>query len=359
MESHTFVAEQPRRTRWTGIVGLVGFASVFVAAVNWAKWTPYFHKLQGIVRARTWPGHDMLAKAGAAHSAPSFHAAWTFTVDYANDVWPGFLAALLVAAALEALVPRRWLLQALARRTDARSSLAGGLAALPSLMCTCCSAPLTVALRRNGAPTSAVLAYWFGNPVLNPAVLAFLALVAPWQWVATRAIAGVVLVFGVSVLVARLTARDDDGEKPLDLEALPEYRLQAAPYRFLRAFARLAATLVPVYAVVVFGFALFRGWLFPFDGSAAHWGILAVVAAALLGTLVVLPTGGEIPIVQGLALAGVAAGVQGALLIALPAISVVSMAMVARELSVRVTVAAAAGVAATSVGAGVLLALLM
>lgn len=102
---------------------------------------------------------------------------------------------------------------------------------------------------------------------------------------------------------------------------------------------------------------LFRGWLFPFDGSAAHWGFLAVVVAALLGTLVVLPTGGEIPIVQGLAAAGVAASVQGALLIALPAISLVSMAMVVRALSVRVTVAAAVGVAATSVGAGVLLAL--
>lgn len=80
--------------------------------------------------------------------------------------------------------------------------------------------------------------------------------------------------------------------------------------------------------------------------------------AALLGTLVVIPTGGEIPIVQGLAAIGVAAGVQGALLIALPAISLVSMAMVVRELSPRVTVAAACGVAVVSVGAGMLLAIL-
>lgn len=324
--------------------------------MNWAKWTPYFHKLQGIIRTRTWPGRDMLAKAGPAHSAPSFHAAWTFTSSYAHDVWPGFLAALLIAAALEALVPRRWLLRTLAQRTDSRSSLAGGLLALPTLMCTCCSAPIVANLRRNGAPTSSVLAYWFGNPVLNPAVLAFLALVAPWQWVVTRIVAGSVLVFGVSALVARLASRGD--VKELDLGTVPRYRLRDAPLAFARALARLAATLVPAYVLVVFLIGLFRGWLFPFDGSAAHWGFLAIVAAALLGTLVVIPTGGEIPIVQGLALAGVSAGVQGALLISLPAISLVSMAMVVRELKPRVTVAAAVGVAATSILAGVLLAVL-
>lgn len=355
METHA-VAAPSRRTLKAGVAGTVVFAAVFALGVNWAKWTPYFHKLQGIVHTRTWPGHDILAKAGAAHSAPSVHAAWTFTSIYATDVWPGFLAALLVAAALEALVPRRWLLRTLAHRTDSRSSLAGGLLALPTLMCTCCSAPIAANLRRNGAPASSVLAYWFGNPVLNPAVLAFLALVAPWQWVVTRIVAGVVLVFGVSVLVPRLASRDD--ARPLDLGNLPEYRLQDAPLRFARAFARLTVTLVPAYAVVLFLFALFRGWLFPFDGSAAHWGILATVAAALLGTLVVIPTGGEIPIVQGLALAGVSAGVQGALLISLPAISIVSMAMVVRELKPRVTVAAAVGVATTSILAGVLLAVL-
>ncbi|HZD87853.1 MAG TPA: permease [Gaiellaceae bacterium] len=356
METRAVAAAPPRRTLRAGIAGTLAFAAIFAAGVNWAKWTPYLHKLQGIIRTRTWPGGDLLAKAGAAHSAPSFHAAWTFTTAYANDVWPGFLAALLAAAALEALVPRRWLLRTLAHRTDVRSAFAGGVLALPSLMCTCCTAPLAVTLRRNGAPTSSVLAYWFGNPVLNPAVLAFLALVAPWQWVVTRIAAGLVLVFGVSVVVARLAGGGE--RKPLDLGAVPDHRLQDAPLRFLRALARLAVTLIPAYALVVFGFALFRGWLFPLDGSAVHWGTLAIVAAALLGALVVIPTGGEIPIVQGLALAGASAGVLGALLIALPAISLVSMAMVVRELSPRVTVAAAAGVVGTSVLAGVLLAAL-
>lgn len=270
METHAVGAAPSRRTLRAGVAGTFAFAAVLALSVNWAKWTPYAHKLDVIVRTRAWPGHDLLAKAGAARSAPSLHAAWTFTSAYAIDVWPGFVAALLVAAAVEALVPRAWLLRTLAHRSRTRGALAGGLLALPTLMCTCCSAPIAATLRRNGAPTSSVLAYWLGNPVLNPAVLAFLALVAPWQWVVTRVVAGVVLVFGVSALVDRLASRRD--AKPLDVGSVPEYRLQVAPLRFARALARLAVTLTPAYAVVVFLFGLFRGWLFPLDGSAAHWG---------------------------------------------------------------------------------------
>lgn len=349
METHVVPpADRPRRALWAGVAGTAIFAAIYLLAVDWAKWTPYWHKLQTIRATRAWPGHDILAQAGAAHAAPSLHGAWSFTTTYANAVWPALVAALLVAAAAEALVPRRWLLRALRR-----GSVAGGLLALPSLMCTCCTAPVAASLRRSGASVSATLAYWIGNPVLNPAVLVFLALVAPWQWVATRAIAGVVLVFGATALIGRFAERP----VPQPVE-LPDDRAADAPRRFVLALARLAATLLPEYAGVVFLVGLFRGWLFPFSGSAAHWGVLAVVVAALLGTIVVIPTGGEIPIVQGLAFAGVAAGAQGALLISLPAISIVSMAMVVRRLSLRVTLAAAGAVVVVSIGAGVLLALL-
>jgi uncharacterized membrane protein YraQ (UPF0718 family) len=198
---------------------------------------------------------------------------------------------------------------------------------------------------------AAALGYWLGNPLLNPAVLIFLALVAPWQFVVTRVVAGLVIAVGVSALIARLAPLEDDAAPAAPAEA-------AVPRRFGGSFAGLAVRLLPEYALVVFLVGVFRGWLFPLDGSAAHWGVLAVLLAALLGTLVVVPTGGEIPIVQALAAAGVGAVAVGTLLVALPALSIVSMAMVARPLGTRVTLAAAAAVAVTSIGAGLLLAAL-
>ena len=96
------------------------------------------------------------------------------------------------------------------------------------MMCTCCTAPVAVSLRRSGVSTSAAVAYWLGNPLLNPAVLIFLLLVAPWQWTTIRLVIGLLVVVGGAALVARLTEgrrdvampgtaqliRDDEQEPP-------------------------------------------------------------------------------------------------------------------------------------------------
>jgi uncharacterized membrane protein YraQ (UPF0718 family) len=103
---------------------------------------------------------------------------------------------------------------------------------------------------------------------------------------------------------------------------------------------------------VVFAVGALHGWLFPFDGHIAVWGVLL---AAVVGTLIVIPTAGEIPILQGLAATGAGPGLLGTLLIALPAVSLPSLVMVARALTLRVTVLTAIAVAATSLVGGLLL----
>ncbi|MGI8847254.1 MAG: hypothetical protein ACR2GX_03170 [Candidatus Dormibacteria bacterium] len=89
-----------------------------------------------------------------------------------------------------------------------------------------------------------------------------------------------------------------------------------------------------------------RGWLFPVSHGLATWGLLAVLLVAVVGTLFVIPTAAETPIIQGLLAAGVGLGAAGALLITLPAISLPSIAMVARSFPVRVIVGMGGGVAA-------------
>jgi uncharacterized membrane protein YraQ (UPF0718 family) len=98
----------------------------------------------------------------------------------------------------------------------------------------------------------------------------------------------------------------------------------------------------------------FRGWLFPL-GADLRSGLLLIVVAAVVGTAMVIPTGGELPIVQGLVLAGLSLGAAGALLITLPAVSLPGVAMVGRAFGWRVTAATAAVVVVGGLAAAALL----
>lgn len=337
------------------MLGVLVLAGLLVAGLAWAKWLPYAHKITGLADTHTWAGGAILPGTGSGHSAAG---AWRFTTAYFQSVWRAAGVALLVAAALDALVPRAWLLKVMDRRSTFGQAVVGGTVALPSLMCTCCTAPVAVSLRRRGAPTAASLAYWLGNPVLNPAVLVFLFLVAPWQFGVARIVVGGLLVFGAPPLVARLVAPERATEplpaalRPTDVDAA---RPRELPLRYVRSLARFALTLIPEYVVVVLALGWLSGWWPSLAGLDARLGVLAVVLMAVLGTVLVVPTGGEIPVVLALTAAGVGAGSVGALLITLPALSVPSMVMVGRALSWRVTVAAAGAVALAGLLSGLLL----
>jgi hypothetical protein len=351
---------------------LLTAVALLVAAVGltWAKWLPYTDRVFGIAGSREYPGTSMLA---AGSGLGPVERAWTFTLAYSGAVWKALLVALVISACVDVLVPRQWLVRVLGRRTPLGGSVAGGLASLPGMMCTCCTAPLTVTMRRAGVPTSAALAFWLGNPVLNPAVIVFIALLAPWPWVAVRVALGLLLVVGVSALLGHLATRRsgarDVGVNPTGLGVSPAaVRLEQAvtapqvpvptgqiPARLLRSFARLAVVLVPEYLLVVFAVGLVGE---PLGRVLGEGGALAVLVAAAAGALLVLPTGGEVPILLGLAAAGASAGVLGALLLTLPALSLPSAVMVGRALGWRVTAAAAAATVAVGVLAGGLLGVL-
>jgi uncharacterized membrane protein YraQ (UPF0718 family) len=308
--------------RAAAVAGVLVAAVVFVVALLWAKWLPYAARAISLHESGAWSGASVLGVGGVQPGdAPSWDAAISFTSAYIDAVWKALVAALLISAVLQAFVPRAWLLRLLNRRGRLTSALAGGLCSTPSMMCTCCTAPVAVSLRRSGVSTSAAVAYWLGNPLLNPAVLVFLLLVAPWQWTVTRLVIGLLVVVGGAALVAWLTEgrrgvtmsnasplAGNDEQAPLGTEWLA-----AAPARFGRALLRLSLVLVPEYLIVVMLIGAFRGWLFPIS-TASGFGLLVVLVAAGVGTLLVIPTAGEIPILQGLAIAGVAAGPIGALL---------------------------------------------
>jgi uncharacterized membrane protein YraQ (UPF0718 family) len=344
------------------LLGTLGFAAVAVAALAWAKWLPYAEKVPAVVGSHV-VGTSIVNGDASSPPGPSWRAALDYAVTYGKAIWPAMVAGLLLAASVEAFLPRRRLLSLFQRhRGPAVSTVAGGALSMPSMMCTCCAAPVAVSVRKRGVPMQSALAYWLGNPVLNPVVLVFMAVVLPWQFVTVRVITGVVLVFGVTMLIGRLVGArktiTDPAARPEDDSSAPDAPVSArdAARRFLRALVRLSAVLLPEYLVVVLLLGGLRGWLFP--SGAAEWGVLAVLLFAVVGTLFVIPTAGEIPIIQGLALAGVGLGPVGALILTLPALSLPSMLMIRRAFPAPVIAATGVCVAALGLaGAGLLVVL--
>jgi uncharacterized protein len=337
-------------------IGILVTLVVFVAGLLWAKWMPYAAKGLTVQRTHHWSGSSILAVGGVrSGDGPTWHAATTFSHTYFSSIWQALVVALLISASVQALLPQSWLPRALNRRRLISSALAGGVASMPSMMCTCCAAPVAVTLRRNGVSPAAAVAYWLGNPLLNPAVLGFLFFVAPWQWTLTRIVVGIAAVLGVAVSVGLVTG-GRGGAQPLPetVAASGDEESIMRPRGFGRALLRLCLILLPEYAMMVLVVGAFRGWLLAL-AEPAHRGLLVVALAAIIGTLVVIPTAGEIPILQGLALLGVSSGTLGALLITLPAVSIPGVAMVARSFGWKViTTTTVVVIAAGLLGATVL-----
>lgn len=329
------------------VVGAVGFLALASAALLWAKWLPYSARIGtiGATGRYTSPPTDLQQPVGGIADPAD---AWHFATTYLAAIWPALVAALVISAALTVLIPGGWVRNLLGRGSALRRTGMATALSLPSMMCTCCAAPVAVTLRRQGAGAGEAAAYWLGNPLLNPAVLVFVALLLPWPFVVVRVVAGAVLVAGVSWLCGRL-----DGAAPtsrvtttaLGLDA-PSGGLPEATRRITGTVLRLGVVFLPEYVLAVFVAGLFVGAVPHLAHDASAVGVLAILALA--ATLFVIPTGGEIPLVMGALAAGLGNEVATVLLIALPALSAPSIIMVRRALPARALAVAAGSVAAGS-----------
>ena len=175
-----------------------------------------------------------------------------------------------------------------------------------------------------------------GNPILNPATLVFMGFVLGWRWAGLRLLVGLVLVFGVAFLADRFV-------RPADVPVVAVEAVTTAIAtdegstlkRWLRAFAQLCVGLIPEYLAIVLILGAARAWLFPAVSGEAT-GVLWTVGLAIAGTLFVIPTAGEIPIVQTLMSFGLGVGPAAALLTTLPPVSLPSFLMLGKSVPYRV-----------------------
>ncbi len=213
---------------------------------------------------------------------------------------------------------------------------------------------MALGLRDNGSSPGAALAFWLANPILNPATMVFMGFVLGWRWVALRVGVGVLLVFGVAYLANRYFRPGEIrpiAEAPACAGTATHEASGSIWTRWGIALRRLSIGLIPEYVVIVLLLGAGRAWLFPaVDPSAT--GVLWTLGLAVAGTLFVVPTAGEIPIVQTLMTFGLGAGPAAALLTTLPPVSLPSLVMLGKTFPTRVLVFLGLSVALLGVASG-------
>lgn len=307
------------------------FVLVAMLGLYYVKWAPYY--LKSFVAAEN---HSIGASIIDDHQVAPLQAALAYAQVYFLAIWKAAVLAVILGSLLQVLIPKDWLLR-LFGKAGLGSTLRGGLFALPGMMCSCCAAPVAAGLRKQQVSVGAAMAFWIANPVLNPATLVFMGFVLGWGFAALRLVGGVVLVVGVALFAQRLSRPDQLPEPALDAVAAatspPEGGLLE---RWAVSLWQLFWSTIPVYVLAVLALGAARVWLFPHvDGSFGE-GLGWLVPMAVVGTLFVIPTAAEIPIVQTLMKLGLGNAPAVALLMTLPSVSLPSLLMLRNAFETRV-----------------------
>jgi len=307
-------------------LGPLIFLLIAVAGLFYVKWLPYYHRAF-VAAANHSIGQSIIMGTAASPPAPSCDAALGYSIAYGNAIWRAMVLGLLLGSAIQALLPVNWVARTLGR-TSFGSAVVGGVLSIPGMMCTCCAAPVVIGLRKQQASPGGAIAFWLGNTVLNPATLVFMGFVLGWHWSALRLALGLVMVFGIGYLANQMATRQEGEKAELQIAELSASAPQSGPFvRWIRILSRMALWILPEYIVLILLLGAARAWLFPHVGPEIGNHLGWIIALALAGTLFVIPTAGEVPIVQAMLALGMGAGPAGALLMTLPPISVPSVAM--------------------------------
>ncbi|MNK32613.1 putative permease [compost metagenome] len=318
-----------RPSSFRTILFVIFFVIIAIAGLTYVKWWPYYFKAIKAAAEHSIGSSILTGDQGTAPT-PSLQSAWDYGAVYFKSVWKAAVLGILLGSLVQVLLPSRWLLKVLGR-TNFKSTALGGIASLPGMMCTCCAAPIAVGLRKKNVSIGASLAFWIGNPVLNPATLIFMTFVLSWKFTLLRIVFGILLTFAVSFFANKFAGNTKVPDVVEEVVNQPDEPQGSFLTLWLKSMGTMLLTIVPAYLVTVLLLGAARAWMFPTLGAGSMNGILAVIIFAIAGTLFVIPTAAEIPIIATFLSLGFGTAVAGALLITLPAVSLPSMLMVSRS----------------------------
>lgn len=345
----TPIAARTRRQ----LIGPALLLTIAVCGLFYVKWFPYYNRAF-VAASHHAIGNSILMGTSDAPPAASWSAALAYAIAYGKAIWQAMVLGLLLGSAVQALIPTRWIVRTLGKGGFG-SVMTGAVMSLPGMMCTCCAAPVVAGLRSCRAAPGAAIAFWLGNTLLNPATLVFIGFVLGWQWMGLRLVLGLALVLGIGYLVERTATRQeaDAAQSAIEQMAAGE-DTGAMLVRWVKILARMTVRLVPEYLVLVLLMGGVRAWIFPHIGPGIDASLPWILAFAVAGALFVIPTAGEVPIIQAMLSLGMAAAPAAALLLTLPPVSVPSLAMLGRSFPPRILTLTCVCVVAGGVVAGLI-----
>src|SRR5579875_1248963 len=199
------------------------------------------------------------------------------------------------------------------------------------------------------------MAFLIGNPILNPATLLFITFVLAWQFAVIRVVIGIALVLLIAWYANHAGEPASDSSRLHAPDASPiesEASIGELAMAWLRAFWWELYTIIPGYVVIVLALGAARAFLFT-PGLTLHAdSIWALAIVAIVGTLFVIPTAGEVPIIQTLMGLGMGIAPALVLLLTLPAISLPTTYIVRKQFPARILAGPLAITAAVGFAAG-------
>lgn len=351
MHQASSLSNQSQGANKKTVVSVIIFLLIAILGLTYVKWWPYYHKAF-VAAAKHSIGASIISGVNQTAAEPSWHSAWEYAAAYYKSVWKAAVLGIILGSFIQVLIPTQWFLKVLGKATF-NSTIIGGLASIPGMMCTCCAAPITVGMRKKNASVGASLAFWIGNPTLNPATLVFMTFVLSWKFTLLRLFFGLILTFGVSYFAnrfadpAKTTTIVDQVQKDIELSSS-----QSLLSRWMKSMWTLILHVVPAYVISVLVLGAFRAWMFPSIGESLSNSILIIILFAIAGMLFVIPTAGEIPIIQSLMSFGLGTGPAAALLLTLPSVSLSSLLMLAKSFPKRALLFVAGSVALLGIISG-------
>lgn len=249
------------------------------------------------------------------------------------------------------------------QRSKASSLLGGVLMGAPLGVCTNCAAPIGLSMYRSGVRLETVLAMMVASPALNPIGLVIVFSVFPLSMALLKLASVIILVLIGIPLLIRLTGNQqcplplNVKSTLLDASDLAEESWQDAAREIGKVFLGqlwyvVKWTIPFMFVVALLGALLLNYYpleqLLFFDGA----GVLAIIAAAVIGAILPAPMFVDIIIVLSMLSFGLSSGPATALLITLGPVSLYASVIIWRHMSGTIAVAMLLAAAAVGVMGG-------